>query len=278
MIYNLLVSILMGVVEGITEWLPISSTGHMILVEQFLPLTLGDSFAEMYRVVVQLGAIIAVVILFFPKLWPFQSPKKTGSILKMDIVTMWLKVIVASIPAALLIPIEDKMDELFYNAPVVAAMLIVYGIAFIWLEKRKQPRHRQLVHTADEMSYKMAFFIGCFQALAVIPGTSRSGATILGAALLGAARPWAAEFSFFMAIPAMAGASLLKLVKFLVNGTGFTAMEGITLFAGMLTAFVVSIIVIRVFMDYIKRKDFTAFGWYRIILGALVAVYFLWIK
>lgn len=265
--------IILGIVEGVTEWLPISSTGHMILVEEFIHLNVSDEFLEMFRVVIQLGAILAVVVLYFQKLWPFCSPKKGW--IKKDTWMLWFKVLVAVIPAAVIgIPFDDTLDALFYNYQTVAVTLIVYGILFIVVEnynRRRKPR----VKSFDQLSWSMAIFIGVFQILALIPGTSRSGATILGAMLLGTSRYIAAEFSFFLAIPVMFGASLLKLVKF---GFAFTGWELLILLVGMVTAFVVSILAIKFLMGYIKKNDFKPFGYYRIILGILVLVYFIFFK
>lgn len=265
--------IILGIVEGITEWLPISSTGHMILVEEFIHLNVSDDFLEMFRVVIQLGAILAVVVLYFQKLWPFCSPKKGW--IKKDTWMLWFKVLVAVIPAAVIgIPFDDTLDALFYNYQTVAVTLIVYGILFIVVEnynRRRKPR----VKSFDQLSWSMAVFIGVFQILALIPGTSRSGATILGAMLLGTSRYIAAEFSFFLAIPVMFGASLLKLVKF---GFAFTGWELLILLVGMATAFIVSILAIKFLMGYIKKNDFKPFGYYRIILGILVLVYFIFFK
>jgi undecaprenyl-diphosphatase len=265
--------IFIGIVEGITEWLPISSTGHMILVEEFIHLNVTDEFLEMFNVVIQLGAILAVVVLFFPKLWPFCSPKK-GWIRK-DTWMLWFKVLVAVLPAAIIgIPFDDLLDELFYNYQTVAVTLILYGVLFIVVENYNR-RRRARVRSFDQLSWSMALFIGVFQVLALIPGTSRSGATILGAMLLGTSRYIAAEFSFFLAIPVMFGASLLKLVKF---GFAFTGMEFALLLVGMVTAFIVSILAIKFLMGYIKKNNFKAFGYYRIVLGILVLIYFIFIK
>ena len=261
--------LLLGIVEGLTEWLPISSTGHMILVDEFIHLNVSDEFMEMFLVVIQLGAILAVVVLYFWKLWPFTTPSKGW--IKKDTWSLWFKVIVAVLPAALIgIPFDDQIDALFYNYQTVAATLIIYGILFIIIENRN--RHRTpVITTFQELSYSTALLIGAFQVLSLIPGTSRSGATILGAMLLGTSRYIAAEFSFFLAIPVMFGASLLKLVKF---GFNFTGTEIAILLVGMLTAFVVSILAIKFLMSYIKKNDFKAFGWYRIVLGILVILYF----
>ena len=261
--------LLLGIVEGLTEWLPISSTGHMILVNEFIQLNVSKEFMEMFLVVIQLGAILAVVVLYFWKLWPFTTPSKGW--IKKDTWSLWFKVIVAVLPAALIgIPFDDQIDALFYNYQTVAATLIIYGILFIIIENRN--RHRTpVITTFQELSYSTALLIGVFQVLSLIPGTSRSGATILGAMLLGTSRYIAAEFSFFLAIPVMFGASLLKLVKF---GFNFTGTEIAILLVGMLTAFVVSILAIKFLMSYIKKNDFKAFGWYRIVLGILVILYF----
>ena len=261
--------LLLGIVEGLTEWLPISSTGHMILVNEFIQLNVSKEFMEMFLVVIQLGAILAVVVLYFWKLWPFTTPSKGW--IKKDTWSLWFKVIVAVLPAALIgIPFDDQIDALFYNYQTVAATLIIYGVLFIIIENRN--RHRTpVITTFQELSYSTALLIGAFQVLSLIPGTSRSGATILGAMLLGTSRYIAAEFSFFLAIPVMFGASLLKLVKF---GFNFTGTEIAILLVGMLTAFVVSILAIKFLMSYIKKNDFKAFGWYRIGLGVLVLGYF----
>ena len=268
-------AVLFGVVEGITEWLPISSTGHMILLDEFVRLQMSDAFKEMFNVVIQLGAILAVVVLYFPKLWPFVRGHKDGGLLswvKMDTVGLWLRVVVAILPSALVgIPFDDWMDAHLHNAPVVAAMLVLYGAAFIFIERR-QTNRRARIQSAELIDMRTALLIGLFQVLSLVPGTSRSGATILGGILMGCSRAAASEFSFFMSIPTMAGASLLKILKF---GLSFTAAELMILLVGCATAFVVSIVAIRTFIGYIKRHSFTAFGWYRIALGALVALYFL---
>lgn len=265
--------ILLGIVEGITEWLPISSTGHMILVEEFIHLNLTEAFLEMFNVVIQLGAILAVVVLYFQKLWPFCSPQKGW--IKKDTWTLWFKVLIAVLPAAAIgLPLDDTLDALFYNYQTVAIMLIVYGIFFIIVENRNKQR-RPRINSFDELTWSTAALIGVFQVLALIPGTSRSGATILGAVLLGTSRYIAAEFSFFLAIPVMFGASLLKLVKF---GFVFSGYELAILLTGMITAFVVSILAIKFLMGYIKKNDFKTFGYYRIILGMLVLAYFIFMK
>ena len=267
-------AVLFGVVEGITEWLPISSTGHMILLDEFVKMQMSDAFMEMFNVVIQLGAILAVIVLYFPKLWPFRKGGKgLMSWLKMETVTLWLMVVAAIIPSAVIgIPFDDWMDAHLHTAPVVAAMLIVYGVAFILIERRKNVYARAKVSDVHEIGLKLALAIGCFQALSLVPGTSRSGATILGGVLMGCSRAAASEFSFFMAIPTMAGASLLKLLKF---GVGFSGAELLILLVGCATAFVVSVVAIRTFIGYVKKNSFTAFGWYRIALGALVAIYFI---
>ena len=270
---EILKALLLGIVEGITEWLPISSTGHMILVEEFIHMNVSSEFMEMFRVVIQLGAILAVVVLYFKKLWPFCSPKNGW--VKKDTWMLWFKVLVAVLPAAVIgIPFDDQIDTIFYNYQTVAVTLILYGVLFIVVEnynKKRRPR----VKTFADLSWSMALFIGVFQVLALIPGTSRSGATILGAMLLGTSRYIAAEFSFFLAIPVMFGASLLKLVKF---GFSFTSMELTILAVGMISAFVVSILAIKFLMGYIKKNDFKSFGYYRIVLGVLVLAYFILAK
>ncbi|MCI6560886.1 MAG: undecaprenyl-diphosphate phosphatase [Oscillospiraceae bacterium] len=273
-------AIVLGIVEGITEWLPVSSTGHMILVDEFLKLGMSDEFKEMFEVVIQLGAIMAVVVLYWSKLWPFgrknnNAPLKTegfGACIKTDIFQMWFKVLVACVPAAIVgLLFDDELNALFYNPWTVAMALIVFGVAFIVIEKWNKGRTAK-INSIDDLTYKAALIIGAFQLIAaVFPGTSRSGATIVGALLIGISRTVAAEFTFYLAIPVMFGASLLKLVKF---GFAFTGPELAVLLIGMITAFVVSVFVIRFLMDYIKKHDFTVFGWYRIVLGLLVIIYF----
>ena len=270
MFIELLKAAILGIVEGITEWLPISSTGHMILVEQFIKLNTSDAFQEMFRVVIQLGAIMAVVLLYFHKLNPL-SPKKTLN-QKKETMRIWYKVIIGMLPAAAIgIPLDDWLDAHLYNYQTVALTLVIYGILFIVIEnhhKGKTPK----IQSFHQLSYKTAFLIGMFQVLSLIPGTSRSGATILGAIILGSSRFVAAEYSFFLSIPVMFGASALKLVKF---GFDFTGEEIAILLVGMIVSFIVSIIAIRFLLGYIKKNDFKAFGWYRIVLGALVMAYFL---
>ena len=265
---ELLKTILIGVVEGLTEWLPISSTGHMILVDEFVKLDVSKSFMDMFLVVIQLGAILAVVVLNFEKLNPF-SPWKSR-LQKKNTFQLWYKVLIACIPAAVIgLPLNDFMEEHLMTTPVVASMLILYGILFIVVENFNRYRI-PIARDVDHLSYKIAFLIGMFQVLALVPGTSRSGATILGGILLGTSRQVAAEFTFYLAIPVMFGASLLKLVKF---GFNYTASEVLILIVGMITAFIVSIISIKFLLHYIKKNDFTAFGWYRIALGVIVFIY-----
>lgn len=281
--------ILLGIVEGITEWLPISSTGHMIIIDEFVQLDVTPEFKEMFFVVIQLGAIMAVVVLYWHKLWPFVSGKNNDNVkyapkyhgtngfvnflnkyVKWDTMQMWFKVLVAALPAAIIgLPFDDKLDELFYNFQTVSITLIVYGIIFIIVENRNKNK-KPVVRDFVGLTYKHAVIIGIFQILALIPGTSRSGATIIGAILIGTSRYVAAEFSFFLAIPIMFGASLLKLVKF---GFAFQANELVLLIIGMVTAFIVSVIAIKTFMSYIKKKDFKVFGYYRIVLGIILIAY-----
>ena len=270
-------ALLFGIVEGVTEWLPISSTGHMILLDEFVQLQMSDAFKSMFEVVIQLGAILAVVVLFFPKLWPFRRGRRGEGLvgwLKMDTVRLWLRVIVAILPSAIVgLPFDDWMDAHLHTAPVVAAMLVLYGVAFIVIERWQNATHRRArIQSVELIDMRMALLIGLFQVLSLVPGTSRSGATILGGMLMGCSRAAAAEFSFYLAIPTMAGASLIKVLKF---GLSFTTEELVVLGIGCVSAFVVSVIAIKTFIGYIKRHSFTAFGWYRIALGALVAVYFL---
>lgn len=273
---ELLKAVLFGIVEGITEWLPISSTGHLILLDEFVKLGVSEAFYEMFQVVIQLGAIAAVIVLFFHKLNPF-SPKK-GEIEKKQTWQLWFKVVVAVIPSAIIgLLLDDWMDAHLYNYLVVAITLILYGVAFIVVEKQNAglaPRVED-VHLID---YRTALIIGAFQCLSLIPGTSRSGSTILGAILIGVARPAAAEFSFFLAIPTMLGASGLKLVKYLVEGAIPTRTELAVLAVGCVVAFLVSLAVIRALMEYVRKHSFSAFGVYRIVLGAAVILYFLLTK
>lgn len=262
-------SILFGIIEGITEWLPISSTGHMILAEEFIKMNVSQEFWNMFLVVIQLGAILAVVVLFWNKIFPFSIQKKPH--IKKEIWSMWFKVLVAIIPTILIgVPFNEKVEELFYHPVTVSAMLILYGVLFIVIENRNQKR-KFAINDIPQLSYKTAFLIGLFQVLSIIPGTSRSGATIIGAMLLGCSRFVAAEFTFFLAIPVMFGASLLKVVQF---GFSFQPQEIAILIAGMVSAFLVSVLAIKFLMGYIKKHDFKVFGWYRIVLGVIVIVYF----
>ncbi len=263
--------IILGIVEGITEWLPISSTGHMILVENFLRLSVSEAYWNMFLVVIQLGAILAVVFLYFPRLWPFTGVNEKGSgvfkVLNRSKFFMWLKILVSCLPAIVIgLPFDDWLDEHFYNAVTVAAMLILYGVLFIVVEKRNAGK-KAVIGSIDGIDWTTALFIGVFQCLALIPGTSRSGATILGGIVLGMSRKTASEYTFFLAIPVMLGASLLKLVKF---GFAFSGYELLLLAVGMAVAFVVSIFAIRFLMKYIRTHDFKAFGIYRIVLGVIV--------
>ena len=269
---EILKAVILGIVEGLTEWLPISSTGHMILVDEFLKMNVTPEFKEMFLVVIQLGAILAVVLLFWNKMWPFTTKQKGW--VKKDTFSIWYKVLVACIPAAILeLAAGDYIEATFYNYWVVSLALIIFGMAFILIEDRNK-RRKPAVNYLSEITYKDAFIIGIFQLIAAIfPGTSRSGATILGAILIGIARPAAAEFTFFLAVPVMFGASLIKVLKF---GLAFTSAEAVILLTGMAVAFVVSVIVIRFLMDYIRKHDFNVFGWYRIILGVVVLGYFLY--
>lgn len=274
---NILKAIILGIVEGITEWLPISSTGHMILVDEFLKLNMTKDFMDMFLVVIQLGAIFAVVLLFWNKLWPFSTKEKY--FIKQDIMISWLKIIVACIPAAIIeLAWGDEIEAIFYNPLVVSIMLILVGILFIIVENINKNKNSK-VNSLAEISFLTAFLIGVFQVVAaVFPGTSRSGATILGAIAIGVSRSIAAEFTFLLAVPVMFGASFIKLLKYFLKlselGLVMTQIELIVLLVGMLTAFLVSIFVIKFLMDYIKKHDFKVFGWYRIILGIIVIVYF----
>lgn len=289
--------LLLGIVEGITEWLPISSTGHLILVDEFVKLNQSEAFMEMFNVVIQLGAILAVVVLYWEKLWPFHTKKKTdgsnwfqkepnNKSMKliqnfcnhycfMDKIILWLKIVLACIPAMVVgLPFDDWMEEHLHNATVVSLALILYGIVFILIEnynKKRCPR----IDSLNTLTFKDAFLIGVFQVLSLIPGTSRSGSTIIGGILIGTSRELAAEFTFFLAIPVMFGASLLKLLKF---GLAFTGIELAVLIVGMVVAFGVSIFAIKFLMSYIKKHDFKVFGWYRIVLGIIVLMYFGFIK
>jgi len=267
-IVELLKVVVLGIVEGLTEWLPVSSTGHMILVDEFIKLDVSKDFMDMFLVVIQLGAILAVVALNFEKLNPWSDWKTKKE--KRDTVSLWMKVIVACVPAAVIGLMFNKyMEEHFMTAPVVATTLIFYGLLFIWIEnynKHRRPRINDLAN----LDYRTAFIIGLFQVLSLVPGTSRSGATIIGGILFGTSRIVAAEFTFFLAIPVMFGASLLKMVKF---GLHYTGAEIVIMVVGMVTAFIVSILSIKFLLSYIKTNDFKAFGWYRIVLGIIVIAY-----
>ena len=277
---DIIKSIILGIIEGITEWLPISSTGHLIIADEFIKLGMTDEFMEMFNVVIQLGAILAVVVIFWNKMWPFTADKTKGynyitkgnGLIKKDVMDMWFKVIVAMLPAAIVgIPFDNYFEKHFHNWQVVSAALIVYGVLFIVIEKINKSR-KPKVTGIPELSYKTALLIGCFQALSLIPGTSRSGSTILGAMILGVSRVAGAEFSFFLAVPVMFGASLIKLLKF---GFTFTGMELAVLAVGTLTSFIVSVIAIKFLISYVRRHDFSLFGYYRIALGVIVIAYFL---
>lgn len=273
LIFELLKALLYGIVEGITEWLPISSTGHLILLDELIALNVSDAFWEMFEVVIQLGAILAVIVLFFRKLNPFALSKSPEE--KKATWILWLKVLIAIIPSGIVgVLLDDWLDAHLYNYVVVAVALIVYGVAFLFIERWK-PEGRARVTSLQGISYMTALWIGCFQMLALIPGTSRSGSTILGAMMLGLSRSVAAEFSFFLAIPTMAGASLVKVLKFIGNGVEITGTEWGILAVGCISAFLVSLAAIRFLMDFVKKHSFSAFGWYRIGLGALVLIWFL---
>ena len=270
--FEIFKAILFGIVEGITEWLPISSTGHMILLDEFVKLKVSEEFYEMFQVVIQLGAIGAVIALFFHKLNPF-SPKKDRA-QKKRTWDLWFKVVVAVLPSAVLgLLLDDWMDEHLYNYIVVAIALIVYGVAFMYVERRNKGKSPAIKRTA-EIDYRTAILIGCFQCLSLIPGTSRSGSTILGGILLGVSRAAASEFSFFLAIPTMLGASALKLLKYLMEGLIPSGMEIAVLLVGCAVSFLVSLFVIRSLMEYVRKHNFSAFGVYRIVLGTLVLLYF----
>ena len=274
--FDLLRSVIYGVIEGITEWLPISSTGHMILAEQVLKFSFSAEFMEMFRVVIQLGAILAVVVMYFKKLWPFCVDNGRDSGLakhvRWPVMRLWFKIIVACLPAAVLgLALDDWIDAHFYNSVVVAVMLIVYGIAFILIERR--PR----VPTTTKLSritYRQALIVGAWQVLALIPGTSRSGSTIIGGLILGCSRTVVAQFTFYLAIPVMVGASGLRLVKYFLKGNAFSGPEAAILITGCIVAFVVSLAAIRFLMGFVKKHDFKPFGWYRIVLGVAVIAYF----
>ena len=291
---EIILAVLFGIVEGITEWLPVSSTGHMILLNEIFPLQVGEdpeAFYSMFEVVIQLGAILAVVVCFWNKIWPFGKKNNTdpmvfskttdigrkmqwfngiGQYVKWNVVELWLHILVSCVPAAVIgLLFDEVFERLFYNYTVVAIMLIVFGVAFILMENWNKGRHAK-IRTMTQITYEVALLIGFFQLIAAIfPGTSRSGATIVGALLIGVSRKVAAEYTFYLAIPVMFGASLLKLIKF---GLSFTVLEAVVLLVGMLVAFVVSIVIIRFLMEYIRKHDFKVFGWYRIVLGAVVLI------
>lgn len=266
-IIEILKVILLGIVEGVTEWLPISSTGHMLIVDEFVKLNADDAFKEMFFVVIQLGAILAVVLLFWKKMWPFTIRKNEKPAIRKDIFSVWFKVVVACVPGAVVtLLFDDWIEAHLHTPPVIAAALILYGIAFIAVEmwnKKRTPK----TETLDDITYKTALLIGLFQVLSIIPGTSRSGATIIGALIIGVSRVAAAEFTFFLAVPVMFGLSAVKILKF---GLDFTSSEFVILVIGMAVAFAVSVLVIKFLMSYIKKNDFKAFGIYRIVLGILV--------
>lgn len=272
-IIELLKVLFLGIIEGITEWLPISSTGHMLLVDEFISLSASEEFKEMFFVVIQLGAILAVVLLFWNKMWPFdfsKNPEKEG-VIKKDIFSMWFKVVVACIPGAIVTLLFDDYIEAHLHTPtVIAIALIFYGFAFIIIETGNKAKTAKTL-TLQDITYKTAFIIGLFQVLSIIPGTSRSGATIIGALLIGVSRVAAAEFTFFLAVPVMLGLSLIKVIKF---GFSFSGAELVTLSVGVIVAFLVSLFVIKFLMGYIKKHDFKVFGWYRIALGVIVLFYF----
>ena len=271
---EILKAVLFGIVEGITEWLPISSTGHLILLNEFINLQVSDEFQSMFDVVIQLGAILAVIVLFFRKLNPFALSKSGKE--KKQTWNLWFKVIAAIIPSGVVgVLLDDWMDAHLHNGIVVSIALIVYGIAFILVERKNEGKYLQMVDDVHKIDYKTALLIGAFQCLSLVPGTSRSGSTILGAIMLGVGRSAGAEFSFFMAIPTMLGASAIKFLKFMLSGVGITGMEIAVLAVGCVVSFIVSLLVIKGLMDYVRRHSFSAFGVYRIILGAVVLAYFL---
>lgn len=271
LIIELLKAIFFGIIEGITEWLPVSSTGHLILVQEFIRLNQDKAFIEMFNIVIQLGAIIAVMLIYFERLNPLQ-PGKTAREVQLTW-QLWLKVVIACIPSILIaVPLDNWFEARFYFMVPIAIALIVYGIAFIWIEKRNAQQEPAVTDLA-RMSYKTAFFIGCFQVLSIVPGTSRSGATILGAIILGTSRTVAADFTFFLAIPTMFGYSGLKAVKFFLDGHHLDFAQVLILLVASLTAFAVSLLAIRFLTDYVKKHDFTIFGKYRIVLGSLLLIY-----
>lgn len=275
---ELIKTIILGIVEGITEWLPISSTGHMLLVDELMQLNVTNDFKEMFLYVIQLGAILAVVILFWNKMWPFNFKDKSKPVVVKETFSLWFKVVVACIPGAVVTLLFDDYVEANFQTPtVIAIALIFYGVLFILIEnwnKKRTPKTLEL----QDITYKTAFIIGLFQVLSIVPGTSRSGSTIIGALTIGVSRVAAAEFTFFLAVPVMIGMSLIKIAKFVMGGYAMTGAEALILAVGCVVAFAVSILVIKFLMSYIKKKDFKVFGWYRIVLGVVVLLYFLVIK
>ena len=273
---EILKAILFGIVEGITEWLPISSTGHLILLNEFVTLKMSEEFQSMFDVVIQLGAILAVIVLFFHKLNPFAPSKNAAQ--KKQTWNLWFKVVAAIIPSGVVgVLLDDWMEAHLHNGIVVSIALIVYGIAFILVERRNNGKHLRMVEDVHAIDYKTALLIGAFQCLSLVPGTSRSGSTILGAILLGVGRSAGAEFSFFMAIPTMLGASAIKGLKFVLSGVSATSTEILVLIVGCIVSFFVSLLVIKGLMEYVRKHSFSAFGVYRIILGAVVLLYFLFV-
>ena len=269
MAFQLLKAALMGLIQGIAEWLPISSGGHLLLLNEFLPLQGSDSFFQLFDVLIQLGSILAVVVLYFRRLNPFAPSKSRQE--KQTTWSLWFKNIVAVIPSGVIgVLLDDLIEEKLNGLPVIAAALIIYGIIFLFLDRLERGKHARRIQNAEEIDYKTAFLVGCFQILALIPGTSRSGSTIIGALLLGLARPAAVEFSFFMAIPTMLGASLLKCAKFVMNGGTLAGGEIAAIVMGFAVAFAISLAVIRVLVRYIRTHTFRAFGIYRILLGLAV--------
>ena len=272
-ILELIKTILLGIVEGITEWLPISSTGHLILLNNFISLNVSEEFWEMFEVVIQLGAILAVVLLFWQRLWPFGKNKSVTK--KRKTWNLWFKIIVGVLPSAIIgLVLDDWFNAHFYNYVSVAIALVVYGVLFILIERWRAGK-KDRIRKVDQITYRDALLVGAFQVLSIIPGTSRSGSTILGGMILGLSRSAAAEFSFFLAIPTMVGASLLKIVKFMATGVAVTGQEWVILLVGCLVSFLVSVAAIRFLMGFVKRHTFSAFGIYRIVLGVLVLIYFL---
>ena len=271
---ELLKAVLFGIVEGVTEWLPISSTGHLILLNEFITLNVSEEFGSMFDVVIQLGAILAVIVLFFHKLNPFAPSKSDAE--KKQTWNLWFKVVAAIIPSGVVgVLFDDWMDANLHNGIVVSIALIVYGIAFILVERRNQGKHLRIIEDVHDIDYKTALMIGLFQCLSLVPGTSRSGSTILGAILIGVGRSAGAEFSFFMAIPTMLGASAIKALKFLLSGVEATGTEIGVLIVGCIVSFIVSMVVIKALMEYVRKHSFSAFGVYRIVLGTVVLLYFL---